>query len=123
MLPLLETTFGYIHIPQHFAKQLNEFNRDALNPYINYHRPCLYPTIITDHKGKQKKKYEYHDMMTPYEKLKSIPDAEQYLKDGVTFKNLDDFSAKISDNEAADYLQHKRKLLFNEIHEDCMRSV
>jgi len=120
---IVRKTFGYIHIPQHFAKQLNEFNRDALNPYINYHRPCLYPTIITDHKGKQKKKYEYHDMMTPYEKLKSIPDAAQYLKDGVTFKNLDDFAAKISDNEAADYLQHKRKLLFNEIHEDCMRSV
>ncbi len=28
-----------------------EFNQFILNPYINYHRPCLYPTIIVDKKG------------------------------------------------------------------------
>ena len=42
---------------------------------------CLYPTIVIDKKGKQKKKYEYKNMMTPYGKLKSLGNAEQYLKE------------------------------------------
>ncbi len=118
---LVRKFFGHAHIPQYFAKQLNEFNEEALNPYINYHRPCLYPTTIIDHKGKQKKKYEYKNMMTPYEKFKSLPNAEQYLKGGITFKELDAFAMKMSDNDAADYLQKKLEILFNEIHEDCRK--
>ena len=72
--------FGYSHIPQRYAERINAFNQSALNPYINYHRPCLYPTITIDEKGKQKKKYEYKNMMTPYEKLKSLPEANCYLE-------------------------------------------
>lgn len=115
--------FGYTHIPQHYAKRLNTFNETALNPYVNYHRPCLYPTWITDSKGKQKKKYEYKNMMTPYEKLKSLPDAEQYLKEGLSFKKLDDIANSMTDNQAADYLQKQRKSLFKHIHEDCKKSA
>ncbi len=111
--------FGYHHIPQHHANRLNEFNQQALNPYINYHRPCLFPTIIIDDKGKQKKKYEYKNMMTPYEKFKSLPDAQQYLKEGITFKKLDDLAKSMTDNQAADYLQRQRNLLFKYIHEGC----
>ena len=37
-------------------------------------------------------------MMTPYEKLKSLPDAIQYLKPEITFQILDEFALKISDN-------------------------
>ena len=90
---VVRKVFGYTHIPQRYAGQLNQFNQAALNPYVNYHRPCLYPTIIIDAKGKQKKKYEYKNMMTPYDKFKSLPHAEQYLKDGLTFKNLDDIAS------------------------------
>lgn len=113
--------FGYSHIPQHQAKLLNIFNQNALNPYVNYHRPCLYPTWIIDAKGKQKKKYEYKNMMTPYEKFKSLPDAEQYLKEELSFKKLDDIASSMTDNEAASYLQQQRKLLFKHIHEDCKK--
>jgi transposase InsO family protein len=115
--------FGYTHIPQYYAKELNQFNRNVLNPYINYHRPCLYPTIIIDKKGKQKKKYEYKNMMTPYEKLKTLENAEQYLKEGITFKKLDDIAKKMTDNEAAERLQKQRKLLFKTIHEDCQKTA
>ena len=41
---VVRKTFGYSHIPQWHADKINEFNKSALNPYINYHRPCLYPT-------------------------------------------------------------------------------
>lgn len=114
---IVRKTFGYIHIPQHYADRLNQFNQHALNPYINYHRPCLFPTTIIDAKGKQKMKYEYKNMMTPYEKFKSLPRAEQYLKPGHTFKQLDDIAKTMTDNEAADYLQEQRTLLFKYIHE------
>ena len=64
---------GHGHIPQRWASLINDFNRQHLNPYINYHRPCLFPVIITDSKGKQRKRYPYQSLMTPYEKLKSLP--------------------------------------------------
>lgn len=115
---VVRKVFGYTHIPQHYAERLNQFNKQALNPYLNYHRPCLFPTTIVTPKGKQKKKYEYKNMMTPYEKFKSLPDAQQYLKMGLDFKKLDDIAKTITDNEAADYLQKQRKLLFKDIHED-----
>ena len=120
---IVRKVFGYTHIPQCYAQMLNEFNQTALNPYVNYHRPCLYPTIIIDNKGKQKKKYEYKNMMTPYDKFKSLPDAEQYLKDGITFKELDDISRTMTDNEAADFLQQQRSILFKNIHEDKLKSA
>ena len=116
---IVRKTFGYLHIPQHYADRLNQFNQQALNPYINYHRPCLFPTTIIDSKGKQKKKYEYKNMMTPYEKFKSLPDAQQYLKADLTFQKLDDLAKLMTDNEAADYLQEQRSLLFKHIHEGC----
>ena len=106
--------FGHGHIPQRWASLINDFNRQHLNPYINYHRPCLFPVIITDSKGKQRKRYPYQSLMTPYEKLKSLPDADQYLKPGIT---LDAIAYRQSDNEAADELQKARRQLFKTIHE------
>lgn len=120
---VVRKTFGYLHIAQHHADRLNQFNQKALNPYINYHRPCLFPTTVIDKKGKQKKKYEYKNMMTPYEKFKSLPNAEQYLKNGLSFKKLDDLAKAMTDNEAADYLQEQRKLLFKHIHEGSKKSA
>lgn len=118
---VVRKTYGYAHIPQCFAKEINVFNKSVLNPYVNYHRPCLYPTTTLDEKGKQKKKYEYKNMMTPYEKFKSLQGAEQYLRNGVTFEKLDDIAKEMTDNEAADLLQDQRKLLFKNIHEDCLK--
>ncbi len=65
--------YGYIHIQQKHAPIINEFNLHYVYPYINFHRPCFYPIIVTDKKGKARKKYRYKDMMTPYEKFKSLP--------------------------------------------------
>ncbi len=106
---------GYCHLPQRFAPQVNEFNQQQLVPYLNFHRPCFFAHIIVDEKGKQRKKYRYEDMMTPYEKLKSLDNAEQYLKKEITFKKLDATAKAISDNEAARQLQTARTQLFNTI--------
>lgn len=109
--------FGYAHIPQHWAPQINVFNQQHFNPYVNYHRPCLFPGTITDHRGKQRKRYPDGALMTPYEKFKSLPDAEKYLKPGMTFEILDTIAYQVSNNAAADQLQQARRQLFKTIHE------
>jgi len=108
---------GYCHIPQKFAPEVNRFNQEYLVPYVNYHRPCFFPEVITDSKGRQRKRYRYAQMMTPYEKLKSLPNAEQFLKPGLSFQSLDDIAYAISDNEAAQRLQEARHHLFKSIDE------
>jgi len=112
---VVRKTFGYVHIPQQHAELMDAFNREYLNPCINLHRPCHFPTIEKDSKGKQKKFYHQQDMMTPYDKFKSLPDAEQYLKPGVTFKDLDDIATKQSDLDAWEQLQKARAKLFDTI--------
>lgn len=106
---------GYSHIPQRFATEVNAFCRDYLNPYVNFHRPCFFPESITDQKGKVRKKYRLKDMRTPYDKLKSLPNAESFLKPGVTFEQLDQIVCAISDNEAAQRLNEARQRLFQTI--------
>jgi len=49
-----------------------------------------------DTKGKERKKYHYKTMNTPYEKFKLLPDAYRYLILGITFKQLDAQAAKAS---------------------------
>jgi len=103
---------GYSHIPQRFARVVNEFCREHLNPYINFHRPCLFSETITDPKGRQRKRYPYKLMMTPYEKLKSLPAAEQFLKPAITFERLDALARSYTDNQAAERLNEARAKLF-----------
>jgi len=107
--------FGYAHIPQHCASLVNTFCAEFLNPYVNFHRPCFFPETITDAKGKERKKYHYKDMMTPYDKFKSIPEASQYLKAEITIEQLDAQAAEMSDNDAASALNNARKKLFKDI--------
>ena len=106
---------GYSHIPQRFAALVNTFCQDYLNPYVNFHRPCLFAETIIDAKGRSRKRYPYHLMMTPYEKLKSLDSAEQFLKSGITFQQLDAQAHAISDNEAAQQMNDARALLFKTI--------
>ena len=112
---------GYQHIPQKWAPTLNEFHRHHFNPYINFHRPCFFPIIESDHKGKQRRRYPYEAMMTPYDKLKSVPNAEQYLKPHTTFAQLNALAHLISDNEAAENLQQAKRELFQTIFEQPNR--
>lgn len=114
--------FGYDHIPQHWAGLINDFNQQYLNPYINYHRPCFFPDIHIDHKGKQRKTYPYKNMMTPYDKFKSLPNAKDYLKPGLSFEILSQLALKISDNQAADNLNSARQKLFKLIHGPILKT-
>lgn len=107
---------GYAHIPQHFAAAVNAFCTDHLNPYLNFHRPCLFAEEITDSKGKIRKRYPQHLVMTPFEKLATVTQVQQFLRPGVTLNSLRRQAASISDNDAAARLNHARSQLFLSIH-------
>lgn len=114
---------GYSHIPQHFASQVNAFTVEVLSPYLNFHRPCHFPTEYTDKKGRIRKHYRYQDMMTPFEKFKSLPEAKSYLKKGATLKKLDVIAAECSDNDAAQRLNEARTKLFLSINKSQQRAA
>lgn len=119
---VVRKVLGYRHIPQKWAGLINEFNKQHLNPHVNYHRPCFFPVMITDKKGKQQKKYPYKSMMTPYDKLKSLPGSEKYLKEGVTFEIMDKIAFAMTDNQSADRLQKARQSLFKTIDERSLNA-
>ena len=51
--------FGYEPIPQQWANPVNALCRDFLNPYLNFHRPCLFPEWVTDAQGETRKRYRW----------------------------------------------------------------
>ena len=107
--------FGYSHIPQHWASQLNDAIQEPLYRYQNFHKPCFFPVVITDDKGKERKKYPYSSMMRPYEKLISLDNIEDYLKDGITLAQLAKYALSMTDQEAAKRLQQAKREIFSKI--------
>jgi len=106
---------GYAYIPQRCAELINEFDRDFFNPYINFHRPCFFPVTVIDPKGKMKKTYPYEEVMTPYEKLKSLSEDESCLCLSITFEGLEMIANQMSDNQFAERMVKARSNLFQQI--------
>ena len=106
---------GSAHLPHPFATQVNACCAHHLNPYVNFHRPGFFPETSTDTTGKERTRDHDRDMKTPYEKLKPLPDACQYLKLGITVEQWDAQAARMSDTEAALALNHARRTLFQTI--------
>lgn len=109
---LIRKHIGYGHIPAPHAEALQKFYTAHFNPYLNYHRPCGFAITTFTERGKRKRIYRPDGYMTPYEKLKSLPEAEQYLKPGMNFGQLDRIAMKMSDTEFARKMcEAKGKLL------------
>jgi len=98
---IIRKHIGYGHIPSQHADALHRFYTKHLNPYLNYHRPCGFATVTLDARGKRQRRYKAEDYATPYEKLKSLPNAAQSLKPGIDFQQLDRLAAAMSDTECA----------------------
>ncbi|MBS0352255.1 MAG: transposase family protein [Proteobacteria bacterium] len=107
--------FGYSFISKYWAKEMNLFSQRYLNPYLNFHRPSYFATIKINSRGKEKKTYPYKNIMTPYEKLKSLPNACAFLKEGITFADLDKKVKEKTDLESAQQMQTALKELFQKI--------
>ena len=92
---------GYGHIASEHAELLQKFYTAHFNPYLNFHRPCGFATVSLDARGKRQRRYPAQDYATPYEKLKSLPEAEQYLKPEVSLARLEQIAFQMSDTAAA----------------------
>ena len=58
---------GRAHIPAERAPDVNDFLRNRLCPFLNFHRPCLFPSEVEGPRGRIKKRYRQRDAATPYE--------------------------------------------------------
>jgi len=92
---------GYGHIAAEHAETVHQFYSMHLNPYLNFHRPCGFATVSLDARGKRRRQYLREDYATPYEKLRGLDKAEQYLKPHTSFAQLEQMARKMSDTESA----------------------
>jgi transposase InsO family protein len=107
---VLRKLIGYAHIGAQHAEAMDQFHRQHLNPYLNFHRPCAVPTLITEANGKRRR--VYLRWATPLELLRDSPQCESCLRPGVTLAALERFARTQSDTEAALAMQQAKRELF-----------
>lgn len=101
---------GHWHIASEHAAAITQFYTEFLNPYLNFHRPCAVPEIVTGAKGKQRRVYRWY--ATPWQILRQLPDVAPSLKTGVTLETLDQQARTHSDLQAAQRMQQAKQRLF-----------
>ncbi len=120
---VVRKTFGYSHIPQRFATLINDFCQEHLNPYLNLHRPCLFAREVIDSKGKIRKTYPRELVQTPLEKLASLPDIDNRLRDSISIATLLAQAKQKTDLQAAENLNAARMQLFATISKRSRRAA
>jgi transposase InsO family protein len=106
---VLRKSIGYGFIASEHAEQLQRFFTSQFNPYLNFHRPCGFAVLVKGARGRIQRRYPADGYRTPFEKLCSLKDWQQYLKPGITAALLRAQAMKLSDTEAAKLMQ-KAKL-------------
>ena len=103
---------GHEPIAAEHAAEFQRFYTAYFNPYLNYHRPCGFATVELAPNGKRRRRYRLEDYRTPYEKLLSLDEWEEHLKEGVSAALVERQARRLSDVECALRMQAvKRKLL------------
>ena len=84
---------------------------------MNFHRPCLFATEVADPKkpGRIQRVYRARDAMTPLDKLASLPQAAEQLREGVTLKDLHELACALTDVRAAEELNEARAALLRRV--------
>ena len=101
---------GYGHIRAAHAEAIDEFYRNHFNPYLNFHRPCGVPEVVTDAKGKQRRIYRWY--ATPWEILRQLPDLARYMKPELTVELMNQRAGGESDTASARRMQKEKQKLF-----------
>ena len=104
---------GYGYIDAGHADRINDFYREYLNPYLNYHRPCAQADVEIDEKGRKHVRYKRYQ--TPLETLLALDKPAQYLCRGLSINALRRVAAALSDTDAARRMQQAKKKLFEKL--------
>jgi Integrase core domain. len=107
---IIRKHIGHGHIDAQHAEAMDQFHRQHLNPYVNLHRPCAVPKILTEANGKRRRVYER--WATPLELFREVPRCESFLRPHVTLAELDRLAQVRSDTEAALDMQRAKCKLF-----------
>ena len=107
---IIRKHIGYGYIDAQHAEAIDQFHREHLNPYVNFHRPCAVPTVVTAANGKRRRIYQR--WATPFELLREMPRCESFLRSGVTLGELEQYAQRQSDTEAALAMQQAKRKLF-----------
>jgi len=100
---------GHHHIPGKWAPRINTFYREHFIPYLNFHRPCLFPNVEVLPDGK--KKITYKSCMTPLQKFLSLENPSQYLRYDMTIRKLKVMAKEKNPNECAEDMQESLRKL------------
>jgi transposase InsO family protein len=101
---------GYSHIAAPEAAAIEAFYEQYFNPYLNFHRPCGVPELVTNAKGKVKRVYRWY--ATPWEILRQLPGLAGHLKADVTIQELERQARAQTDTAAAREMQAAKQKLF-----------
>jgi len=104
---------GWTHIASQHAEAVNQFHRNYLNPYLNFHRPCGIPELRTLARGKIKRVYRQWE--TPWEILRGLADWEATLRPDVAAATLQRQASAQSDTDAAIAMQQAKRDLFRQL--------
>jgi transposase InsO family protein len=104
---------GYGYIDAGHADRINDFYREYLNPYLNYHRPCAQADVEIDEKGRKRVRYKRYQ--TPLETLLGLDKPAQYLSHGLSINALKRIAGALSDTDAARRMQQAKTKLFEKL--------
>ena len=110
---IIRKHIGFGHIDAQHAEAMDQFHRQHLNPYVNFHRPSAVPKIITEANGKRRRVYQR--WATPFELFRELPRCVSYLRPPVTLAELDRFAQAQSDTESALEMQRAKRKLFQTV--------
>jgi transposase InsO family protein len=110
---IIRKHIGYGYIQAGHADRLNDFYREYMNPYLNYHRPCAQADVEIDLRGRKRVRYKRYQ--TPLETLLKLDNPAQYLRQGLSINALKRIAAAISDTEAARRMQLAKNKLFERL--------
>ena len=101
---------GFGYIAAEHAPAVQSFYQQYFNPYLNFHRPCGVPERVVNAKGKEQKRYRWY--ATPWEILRQLPGMAGYLKGDLTPQELDGWSRRQTDMQAATEMRAAKQKLF-----------
>jgi transposase InsO family protein/predicted DNA-binding transcriptional regulator AlpA len=104
---------GYGYIGAQHAETVDQFLQEHLNPYVNFHRPCAVPTVVTQENGKRRRVYQR--WATPFELFQELAERESFLRPGITLADLERYAQLQSDTEAALAMQRAKRQLLKRI--------
>jgi transposase InsO family protein len=110
---IIRKHIGYGYIDARHADRINDFYREYLNPYLNYHRPCAQADVEIDQKGRKRVRYKRYQ--TPLETLMGLDKPAQYLRQGLSINVLKRIAGALSDTDAARRMQQAKSKLFEKL--------